>query len=920
MTAPKRMSLRLYFPDPIQEINMQDSSSATRALDPAALGRQLFEASPDCVKLLDGEGRIVAINRCGIKALGEDSIDTLRGRSWRSLVPPACHADLDAAMALARAGGVGRFRGSMPDPQGGAGWWEVTISPIDGGLLATSRNVTAQVAADLEREHLLAQLKAANERMEDVFRQAPAFMCVFSGPELVFELVNERFLQLVGGRDPVGQTLREALPELAGQGFVELMEGVYQSGEPVFGSDMAVMLQRQPGAPLERRFVDQVYMPLRDPDGGVTGILVHGIDVTDRKLGEIALYESRERFQKIVSQAATGVVQMDTEARITLANQKYCEMVGRSEGELLGVSVLELTAPDSVPVTVGAWQRLAAGENGLVIDKQYLRRDGTLMPATSSVNALRGPNGEFQGLVAIVVDTTEKRRAEEKLRASEERYRTLFESVDQGFCILEMIFDEANRPVDYRFLEMNRMFEVHTGLVGGAGKTAREMVPNLDDFWFETYGRVATSGEPVRFESEAAAMERWFDVYATRLGGPGSRRVALLFSDITRRKESEATLRKLASDLAEADRRKTEFLATLAHELRNPLAPIRSGLSVMRLKGDSPASVARVREMMERQVGHMVHLIDDLLDIARISGGKLELKKERADLRAVLSSAVETSLPLIEHGQHELTVDLPETAVPVEADVTRIAQVVSNLLNNAAKYTPAGGHIALALRVEGAQAVISVQDNGIGIPPDQLSLVFEMFSQVGHHTERSQGGLGIGLSLVRRLVNMHGGEVSAHSAGPNAGSTFTVRLPLADGAQAGGGGSAAQKPDGAGPGGARILVVDDNVDAAVTLSMILEASGYTTQVAHDGARAVELAAAFHPQVAFLDIGMPGMDGYQTAHALRQLAGLEQPVLVALTGWGADSDRRKSSEAGFDHHLTKPVQLDVMQDLLARVLP
>ncbi len=896
---------------------MQEHSGAARALDPAALGRQLFESSPDCVKLLDGEGRIVAINRCGVHALGADSAQALQGRVWRDLLPAAVHADLDAAMATARADGVGRFKGSMPDPQGGPGWWEVTVSPIDGGLLATSRNVTERVEAELERERLLAQLRTANERMEDVFRQAPAFMCVFTGPDLVFELVNDRYLQLVGGRDPVGLTLRAALPELAGQGFVELLEGVYRSGEPVFGSDVPVMLQRRADGPLERRFVDQVYMPLRDPDGTISGILVHGIDVTERKLAETALFESRERFQKIVSQAATGVVQMDPEGRITLVNQRYCDMVGRSEAELLGTSVLDVTAPGSAPITVEAMQRLAGGEQGVVIDKEYQRRDGTLMPATSSVNALRGPDGEFQGLVAIVVDTTEKRRAEEKLRASEERYRTLFESVDQGFCILEMIFDADNRPVDYLFLEMNRMFEVHTGLVGGAGKTALEMVPTLDPFWFETYGRVALTGEPVRFESEAPAMERWFDVYATRIGGPGSARVALLFSDITKRKESEATLRKLASDLAEADRRKTEFLATLAHELRNPLAPIRSGLGVMRLKGDSPASVARVREMMERQVGNMVHLIDDLLDIARISGGKLELKRERADLRTVLSSAVETSLPLVESGRHELTVDLPESPVPVDADVTRIAQVVSNLLNNAAKYTPAGGRIALALRVEQEQAVISVRDNGIGIPQDQLSSVFEMFSQVGQHTERSQGGLGIGLSLVRRLVNMHGGEVGAESRGANAGSVFTVRLPLASGVQAAGGAAATDHED-AGARGAHILVVDDNVDAAVTLSMILDACGYATQVAHDGARAIELAASFRPQVAFLDIGMPGMDGYQTARAMRQVAGLENVILVALTGWGADSDRQKSSEAGFDHHLTKPVQLDVVQDLLARV--
>jgi len=325
-----------------------------------------------------------------------------------------------------------------------------------------------------------------------------------------------------------------------------------------------------------------------------------------------------------------------------------------------------------------------------------------------------------------------------------------------------------------------------------------------------------------------------------------------------------------------------------------------------------------VREMMERQVGNMVHLIDDLLDIARISGGKLELKKERADLRNVLSSAVETSLPLVESGRHALTVDLPETEVPVEADVTRIAQVVSNLLNNAAKYTPAGGRIGLLLRVEDGQAVVCVSDNGIGIPQDQLSSVFEMFSQVGQHTERSQGGLGIGLSLVRRLVNMHGGEVSAHSMGPGTGSVFTVRLPLASGGQAAGSKASNADFGGAAGEGARILVVDDNVDAAVTLSMILEACGYTTQVAHDGAQAVELAAAFRPRLAFLDIGMPGMDGYQTARAMRQVAGLEHVTLVALTGWGADSDRQKSGEAGFDHHLTKPVQLDVVQDLLARL--
>jgi PAS domain S-box-containing protein len=531
---------------------------------------------------------------------------------------------------------------------------------------------------------------------------------------------------------------------------------------------------------------DVVVTRTASPDGHQAHFLAILRDITeqvtaDAERAQLArqLQAASERFEKIVSQAATGVVQMDTEGRITLANERYCAMVGRSEAELLGLSVIDVTAPESVADTLGAVERLKAGANGVVLDKYYLRRDGSRMPATSSVNALRGPDGEFEGLVAMVLDTTEKKRTEE-------------------------------------------------------------------------------------------------------------------------------TLRRLADDLAESDRRKTEFLATLAHELRNPLAPIRNGLSVMRLGGDNPAAVGKVREMMERQVGHMVHLIDDLLDVARISGGKLELKRQHCDLKTILTSAVETSLPLIEAGLHELTVD---------ADATRISQVVANLLNNAAKYTPPRGRIRLAVCRDGGEAVIAVSDTGVGIAKDALDSVFDMFSQIGRTVDRSQGGLGIGLSLVRRLVEMHGGTVSAASAGANAGSVFTVRLPLADaGALAPPVRAGAPAQDGA--AGMKVLVVDDNVDAAVTLSMILDASGYVTRVAHDGYEALEVAREFLPRVAFLDIGMPGMSGYDTARAIRATPELAGMTLVALTGWGADSDRQRSKEAGFDQHLTKPVQLAIVEELLA----
>ena len=321
--------------------------------------------------------------------------------------------------------------------------------------------------------------------------------------------------------------------------------------------------------------------------------------------------------------------------------------------------------------------------------------------------------------------------------------------------------------------------------------------------------------------------------------------------------------------------------------------------------------------MMERQVGHMVHLIDDLLDVARISGGKLELKRQRCDLKTILASAVETSLPLIEAGLHELAVDIADSSLTVDADATRISQVVANLLNNAAKYTPPRGRIRLAVCRDGQEAVIAVSDSGVGIAGDALDGVFDMFSQIGRTVDRSQGGLGIGLSLVRRLVEMHGGTVSAASAGPNAGSVFTVRLPLADagfGAAAPQGRAGAQTQDAG--AGIRVLVVDDNVDAAVTLSMILDASGYVTRVAHDGHAALDAAREFLPRIAFLDIGMPGMSGYDTARAIRATPELARMTLVALTGWGAESDRQRSKEAGFDHHLTKPVQLTVVEELLA----
>lgn len=355
--------------------------------------------------------------------------------------------------------------------------------------------------------------------------------------------------------------------------------------------------------------------------------------------------------------------------------------------------------------------------------------------------------------------------------------------------------------------------------------------------------------------------------------------------------------------LREADRHKSEFLAVLAHELRNPLAPIRNGLELLRLGGGKEA-VARIGGMMDRQLSHMTHLINDLLDIARVSSGKIVLHTAPADLNTIVSTAIEATMPALQAAGHDLAVRLPEVPLPVEVDAVRIAQVIGNLLTNAAKYTPRNGRIEVAARADGGDAIVTVADNGIGIPAESLDAVFAMFTQVARHADHANGGLGIGLSLVRRLVALHGGTASAASAGPGQGSTFTVRLPLA-GVPAPAHAAPLQSAAGGTGRALRILVADDNIDAASSLADLLALGGHETRVAADGIAALALAAGFMPEVVFLDIGMPGIDGYETARRLRQLPGLAAVRLAALTGWGAAEDRERSRAAGFDHHLLKP---------------
>jgi PAS domain S-box-containing protein len=375
----------------------------------------------------------------------------------------------------------------------------------------------------------------------------------------------------------------------------------------------------------------------------------------------------------------------------------------------------------------------------------------------------------------------------------------------------------------------------------------------------------------------------------------------------------DVTDRKRAEDaLKEADRRKDEFLAILAHELRNPLAPIRNSLHILRLTSHEDPTAERVSKLMERQVDHMVRLVDDLLEVSRITRGKIELRTERVELAAVVRSAVETSRGLIEAGHHELRLDLPAEPLTVEGDPVRLTQVFSNLLNNAAKYTEEGGRIELEIEPHDHRARITIRDNGTGIPAEMLPRVFDLFAQGDRSTSRSQGGLGIGLTLVKMLVEMHGGTVAARSAGRGFGSTFVVELPLVASEELG---MTSPPAPSRLLSPRRILVVDDNQDAAASLGMLLKLLGAEVRVVYNGLDALEAIDAYRPEVVLLDIGMPGMDGHEVARRLRAKPNGREVTLIALTGWGQDKDRRSSQLAGFDHHLIKPADVGELETLL-----
>jgi PAS domain S-box-containing protein len=659
------------------------------------------------------------------------------------------------------------------------------------------------------------------------------------------------------------------------------------------------------------------------PDGSRISMLVSVDPIKDERnglLGAVSVFQNAAPAGSAGGPQAIGEFLSDVVCTAQVSERGVVELESVSDQftGLTGYTMEELEErggvafviyPDDMLVALQSLGRVLAGSQ----ERNEIRmicKDG----AVRWMRYLAQPTwdtaaGRVVRIQAFAQDITERKQAGHAVQESERRFRQLAEHINEVFWLSD--------PPRTQLLYVSPTYEKIWGR--SCQSLYERPLSFLDAIHAADRERVlATLEQHARGESTSTEYRvlrpdgslRWVRDrgFPIRDDAGHVYRVAGVAEDITQAKIDQEALK-------EADRRKDEFLATLAHELRNPLAPVRNALQIMRLAGGNAETVRQAQDMMERQIQQMVRLVDDLLDVSRISRGKIELRKERVELAAVVRNALETSRPLLEQSRQHLNVTLPAGPVPLDADPVRLAQVLANLLNNSAKYTEEGGQVWLTAERQGPEVVISVRDNGIGIPADMLPHIFDMFTQVDRSIGRSQGGLGIGLTLVKTLVEMHGGSVVAHSDGPGRGSAFTVRLPFRADLSADdtpGPEHRAQAPS----GGRRILIVDDNHDAAESLGTVLRLMNNEVHIAPDGLSALQAADVFRPDLVFLDIGMPGMDGYEVARRLRQRPAFQNTVLVALTGWGQEEDRRQTQQAGFDHHLVKPVEPGALQELMA----
>lgn len=629
----------------------------------------------------------------------------------------------------------------------------------------------------------------------------------------------------------------------------------------------------------------------------------------DSESHQDGLLQLEEHFSNLVAEVRDyAIFLLGPTGHVRSWNAGAAHIKGYSASEIIGRHFSAFYTPEAIATGWPEEELRRAQQDGRFEDEGWrLRKDGSQFWANVVITPLFDEQRNLRGFLKITRDLTERKRAEQELRQSEERFRILVEGV-RDYAIFRLDVDGC-------------VTSWNAGAQRIKGYTADEILGRHFSLFFSSEDLVA--GKPAK-ELETAQREGhaedegwrvrkdgslfWAHVVITPLRDDAGGLVG--YAKITR----DMTDRRKAEALEVADRQKNEFLAMLAHELRNPLAPISNGLQLLKLPGIEPAVAREATEMMERQLYHLVRLVDDLLDVSRIVTGKMQYNKEPVELSTVVRRAVEESQPMIDARGHELMLSLPAKSIIVDADVHRLSQVFSNLLLNAAKYTDQPNQIWLVVERDGEEAVIRVRDCGIGIAPDILPSIFNLFVQADHSLDRARGGLGVGLSVVKRIVELHRGTVTAYSAGLGQGSEFVVRLPVSQALAA----TVESNPHAQHAKGARrkILVVDDNADAALTVGTLLRAWGHDVHTVFNGPAALEEARSFRPEIVLLDIGMPGMSGYDVARELRAHSSDPGTIIIALTGYGRESDRERSFEAGFDFHLTKPPDPSTLESLLA----
>jgi PAS domain S-box-containing protein len=638
------------------------------------------------------------------------------------------------------------------------------------------------------------------------------------------------------------------------------------------------------------------------------------------RVAQKRVIESREVFRVTLRSIGDAVITTDVSGRISYLNGVAESLTGWSHQEALGQPLERvfriLNEVTRKPVENPAGRALRDGVVvGLANHTVLIKKDGTETPIDDSAAPIRDELGKVSGCVLIFRDVTAQRFVEHEKANQLHTARMLASIVKSSNDAiisksLDGIIQSWNAAAERVFgFTAEQAVGQHISLVIPPDRIAEEdqiIVRLKAGQRIELYEteRIRSDGQRITVSLTISPLK---DDSGNVIGA------SKIARDITDRKRLEDDLRRLAADLSENDRRKNEFLATLAHELRNPLAPMSNMLEVVKRSNGDDETLKRAYDTIERQLAQMVRLVDDLLDLNRITHDRLELRRSDVELSSVIQQAVEVARPLIDAAGHNLTVDLPEESIHLYADRARLAQVFGNLLNNSSKYTRPNGQISLSAQRNGNDVQVTVKDDGAGIPTDKLDSIFDMFMQVDRTAERSQGGLGIGLTLVKRLAEMHGGSIEARSAGEGQGSEFVVRLPILQ--KAAEVSSTATDARVESSMQRRILIVDDNKDSADSLAMLLEITGNKTFMAHDGVEAVEAIEKHRPEVVLLDIGLPKLDGYEVCRRVREQPWGKDIVVIALTGWGQEDDRRKSEEAGFNGHLVKPVDYDKLLQLL-----